>query len=167
MIVLPAQDPEVITPLFTTTPDKLEGTELVKNKLPPIPTPPVTVKAPVEVEVETVELEIIKSFVKVLIPANDWFKVETKPVDPIPAIGILNVWVEPDDDILNTLPEVPTEKYCCVAVKEFKVVIPVAAVGFQVMPNDAVLSAVRTKLLDPTGKGYNEVPAPTRISPKL
>ena len=71
MIVFPAQDPEVITPLFTTTPERLDGTEVVKNKLPPIPTPPVIVKAPVEVDVETVELETIKSLENVLMPAND------------------------------------------------------------------------------------------------
>ena len=70
-MVFPAQAPEVITPLFTTTPERLDGTDVVKNKLPPIPTPPVTVKAPVEVDVETVELDTIKSLVKVLIPAND------------------------------------------------------------------------------------------------
>jgi hypothetical protein len=52
--VLPAQDPDVITPLFTITPDKLEGTEVVRNKLPPIPTPPATVSEPVDDEVETV-----------------------------------------------------------------------------------------------------------------
>jgi len=69
--VFPAQLPAVITPLFTTTPDKLDGTDVVRNKLPPIPTPPVIVRAPVEVDVETVELDTIKSFVKVLIPEND------------------------------------------------------------------------------------------------
>jgi hypothetical protein len=108
--VFPAQEPLVITPLSTTIPDKLEGRELVKNKLPPIPTPPVTVKAPVEVEVEIVELDTTKSFVKVLTPAKDCANVETRPVAPVPAIGILNVWVDPEEDMLGKLPELPIEK---------------------------------------------------------
>ena len=54
MIVLPDQDPLVITPLFTTTPERLDGSEEDKNKLPPIPTPPDTVNAPVEDDVDTV-----------------------------------------------------------------------------------------------------------------
>ena len=54
MIVLPDQDPLVITPLLTTTPDKLDGSEEDKNKLPPIPTPPETINAPVEEDVESV-----------------------------------------------------------------------------------------------------------------
>jgi hypothetical protein len=37
--------------------------------------------------------------------------VETKPVEPVLAIGILNVWVEPEEDILNPDPEVPVAKY--------------------------------------------------------
>jgi hypothetical protein len=40
---------------LTTTPDKLDGKVVVKNKLPPIPTPPETVIAPVTVDVEDVE----------------------------------------------------------------------------------------------------------------
>ena len=54
MIVLPAQEPLVITPLFTTTPERLDGSEEDKNKLPPIPTPPATIKAPVEGDVDSV-----------------------------------------------------------------------------------------------------------------
>jgi hypothetical protein len=54
VIRFPAQLPEVITPLFTTIPDKLEGTEEVRNRLPPIPTPPATIKDPVLEDVETV-----------------------------------------------------------------------------------------------------------------
>jgi hypothetical protein len=38
--------------LLTTTPDKLDGKEEVKNKLPPIPTPPETTNAPVDEDVE-------------------------------------------------------------------------------------------------------------------
>ena len=58
-----------------------------------------------ESEVETVELETTKSLVKVLIPANDWSSVETRPVAPVPAIGKLNVWVEPEEDMLGKSPE--------------------------------------------------------------
>ena len=46
---------------------------------------------------------------------------------PVPAIGMLNVCVEPDEDILKPKPEVPTEKYCVYAVRPFNVVSPVAA----------------------------------------
>jgi hypothetical protein len=40
--------------LLTTTPDKLEGTDVARNKLPPIPTPPAIVNEPVVDEVEAV-----------------------------------------------------------------------------------------------------------------
>ncbi len=53
--MLPAQEPEVITPLLTITPDKLDGNELVRYRLPPIPTPPATINAPVLEDVEGVE----------------------------------------------------------------------------------------------------------------
>ena len=77
-------------------------------------------------------------------PVNVCARVETKPVAPTPAIGILNVCVEPEEDILNPLPEVPVAKYCCVAVKELRVVKPVAAVGDQVKPVAEEELAVRT-----------------------
>jgi hypothetical protein len=48
--------PEKIAALEILTPDMLEPVPPT-YKLPPIPTPPVTVKAPVEVDVETVEDE--------------------------------------------------------------------------------------------------------------
>ena len=49
----PAQAPVFITPVFTTTPERFE--DELTNKLPPIPTPPVTFNAPVDVEVLSVE----------------------------------------------------------------------------------------------------------------
>ena len=49
----------------------LSAVDVPVYKLPPIPTPPVTVNAPVEVEVETVFEEMTVSFVNVLTPAND------------------------------------------------------------------------------------------------
>ena len=56
-------------------------------------------------------LSVIETaFVKVLTPANDCASVETKPVDPVPAIGILNVCVDPKDDTLGKSPELPIEK---------------------------------------------------------
>ena len=71
VIAVADQLPVVITPLLRTTPEILSAVDDPVNKLPPIPTPPVTVNPPVEVDVETVELETTKSLVKVLIPAND------------------------------------------------------------------------------------------------
>ena len=44
--------------MFTTTPERLDGKEEVKNKLPPIPTPPETINAPVDEDVEVVEAVI-------------------------------------------------------------------------------------------------------------
>ena len=52
MIAVPAQVPDVTTPLFSTTLDILEA-ELT-YKLPPIPTPPPTIKVPVEVDVDEI-----------------------------------------------------------------------------------------------------------------
>jgi hypothetical protein len=60
--------------------------------------------------VDPVVDEIITSLVKVLTPANDCAKVDTKPVAPVPAIGILKVCVLPEEAILNPVPEVPVEK---------------------------------------------------------
>ena len=62
----------------------------------------------------------------VLEPANVWDWVETRPVAPEPAIGILNVWVEPDETILNNVPEVPTAKSCYVTPMPFKILKPIA-----------------------------------------
>ena len=107
----------------------------------------------------------ITSLANVLIPAKDCAKVETKPVAPVPAIGILKVCVLPEEAILNPVPEVPVEKNCCVAVKEFSVVIPVAAVGDQVRPVEDEELAVKTKLSEPTFNLINVEPAPTKISP--
>jgi hypothetical protein len=39
-------------------PERLDGNEEVKNKLPPIPTPPETINAPVEDDVDTVRAVI-------------------------------------------------------------------------------------------------------------
>ena len=84
---------------------------------------------------------------------------------PDPAIGMLNVCVDPDELILNPLPEIPVAKYCCVEVSELSVVIPVAAVGDQVRPVADEEEAVRTKLSDPTFNLINVFPAPTKMSP--
>jgi hypothetical protein len=86
-------------------------------------------------------------------------------VEPDPASGILNVCVDPDEDILNPLPEIPVAKYCCVAVKELSVVNPVAAAGDQVRPVEDEELAVNTKLSVPTPNLMNVLPAPTKISP--
>ncbi len=59
--------------------------------------------------------------VNVFTPEKDCAKVFTRPVAAVPAIGILNVWVAPIEEILNPLPDIPTTKVCDVAVNEFKV----------------------------------------------
>ena len=92
---------------------------------------------------------------------------ETKPVEPVLAIGILNVWVEPEEDILNSDPEVPVAKYCIDSVRVLIVVTPVDAATDHFTPAGAVLSAVRTKLLVPTGNLYKVDPAPTSKSPTV
>ena len=163
---MPAQEPEVITPLFTTTPDKLDGREFVKNKLPPIPTPPVIVKAPDAVDVDTVDEEIITSLVKVFMPAKDCARVDTRPVAPVPAIGILNVCVAPEEEILNPNPELPAEKYCVLSVKPLIVDMAEAAAAPQVKPVDDDVSTLRTKLFVPRGNFIKVDPAPTSMSPK-
>ena len=70
--------------------------------------------------VEAVDEEIITSLVNVFAPAKDCVDVETKPVAPVPAIGILNVCVDPEEDTLNNEPVVPTAKYCSPEVSKFK-----------------------------------------------
>ena len=52
------------------TPDTDDDEPVAVYKLPPIPTPPVTIKAPVEVEVETVALVTERAELNVLAPAN-------------------------------------------------------------------------------------------------
>ena len=71
----------------------------------------------------------------------------------------------PEDDILNPLPDIPVAKYCIELVRELIVVTPVDAATDHFTPPGAVLSAVRTKLLVPTGNLYKVEPAPTRRSP--
>ena len=134
-------------------------------KLPPMPTPPVTVIAPVVVDVDPVEDEIMISFVNVLIPANDCANVETKPVAPVPAIGILKVCVLPEEDILNPVPVVPVVKNCADAVRPFTDVIERPATLDHLSPDAVVLSAVNTKLSVPTFILINVLPTPTRRSP--
>ena len=73
------------------TPDIEEKLVVAVHKLPPIPTPPVTINAPDEVDVEFVESEIFKAEENVFAPAIVCVKLVTKPVLPDPAIGILNV----------------------------------------------------------------------------
>lgn len=164
-MVEPAQVPIFTTPEFTTTPDKFDA-ELT-NKLPPIPTPPVITNAPDEVDILEVESVTNKFELKVFSPANVCAKVETNPVAPEPAIGILKVCVEPEEEMLNPEPLVPVTKYCKPEFKPFKVVTPVAEVGCQETKNGAVLSDVRTYPFEPMGNANIDVPAPTRMSPKL
>ena len=70
-IAVPDHTPEVITLFECPTPDIEEKLVVDVHKLPPIPTPPVTVNAPVEVEVDAVLLDIAVSLTKVLAPYKD------------------------------------------------------------------------------------------------
>ena len=111
-------------------------------------------------------LEVIKtSPVNVLFPAKDCAPMETRPVLAVPANGILNVCVWPEEAILNSLPLYPVAKYWKEVEMEFNVVMPVAAVGDQVKPEAELDDAVSTKLSVPTFNLINVFPAPTRISP--
>ena len=49
-MTVPFHDPEVITPLFKITPDIDEAFPGAVKMVPPIPTPPATINAPVIVE---------------------------------------------------------------------------------------------------------------------
>ena len=49
---MPDQVPEVTKPLLKTTPEIEEATDVPVYKLPPIPTPPDTTRAPELVEIE-------------------------------------------------------------------------------------------------------------------
>ena len=115
--------------------------------------------------VDPVVEEIITSLVKVLMPAKDWARVDTKPVAPTPAIGMLNVWVDPEEDILNPVPEVPEVKYWADAVKPLTEVIERPATLVHLTPVGVVASAVNTKLSVPTFNLINVFPEPTKISP--
>ena len=67
----------------------METTE--EFKVPPIPTPPVTVNAPVVRVVDAVDDEIFTLLKNVLFPENVCAIPDTKPVIPLPAIGIFKV----------------------------------------------------------------------------
>ena len=58
-------------------------------------------------------------------PPNVWSNPETKPVIPTPAIGILNVWEFPVDEILKLLPLNPAYKNWAEAPSPFIWVIPI------------------------------------------
>lgn len=91
-----------------------------------MPTPPVTVSAPVEDEVDTVELDTESAELNVLAPEKVCVLVETTPLALEPASGRLNVCVEVAEDIAKSFPDVPVAKDCEAAVKVFSVVIPPA-----------------------------------------
>ena len=59
-MAFPAQSPETTTPFLRTTPEIDELLELLTNKVPPIPTPPAIVKAPV-VEDNELSVDVIAS----------------------------------------------------------------------------------------------------------
>ena len=61
--------------------------------------------------VKTILEAAYKSSWKVLLPAIVCAIPVIKPVAPTPAIGILNVCVAPKEEILKSVPAVPTAKY--------------------------------------------------------
>ena len=81
----PAHEPEVITPLLKTTPEIESANEVEVNKLPPIPTPPVTINAPVDELVEVVDAVTAKPDIETIpvdgLTTNDAIVERPKP-DP-------------------------------------------------------------------------------------
>ena len=78
-------------PFASITPDTDDEEPVDVYKLPPIPTPPVTFKAPVDEEVDTVASVTDKAELNVLPPAKVCVPVETTPLALDPASGKLNV----------------------------------------------------------------------------
>ena len=76
------------------------------SKVEPIIVAPDTFAVPVTANVEAA----VKAPLKVLAPANVCVPVVTVPEAPVPAAGILNVCVEIEETILNSVPEVPVAK---------------------------------------------------------
>ena len=72
--------------------------------------------------------------VNVFCPAMVCAKVVIKPVEPEPAIGMLNVCEDPTELMLKKAPEVPVSSVWVPTLIPFSVVIPTAAVGDQVNP---------------------------------
>ena len=120
-MAVPDQIPEVITLFECPTPDIDEKLVVDVHKLPPIPTPPVTAKSPVDVDVEAVPEVIAIPEAKYFNPNIVCAVPEIKPVDALPAKAILNVCVEPMELIVKPEPEIELEKYCVVAVRPFRV----------------------------------------------
>ena len=60
---------------------------------------------------------------KVLAPAMVWAPVVTTPLAVAEASGILNVWVEPEEEILKSVPVLPVANVWVVAVRPFKLVM--------------------------------------------
>ena len=69
--------------------------------------------------------------------------------------------------MLNPEPLVPVVKYCRPALIPLRLVIPAPDDGCQLILNGAVLSDVKTYPFVPMGNANIDVPAPTRVSPKL
>ena len=110
---------------------------------------------------------ILIALVKVLIPAKLCACVETRPVDPVPANGMLSVCVDPEEENAGTVPEYPNAKSCFDAVRPLILVIAIPAALAHLIPPGAVLSATKIKLLVPTEILVNVEPAPTSKSPAL
>ena len=78
------------------------------SKEEPIIVAPEILAVPVTANVEAAT----RAPLNVFAPANVCVPVVTVPDEPVPAAGILNVCVEPDETILNSVPDVPVAKVC-------------------------------------------------------
>ena len=90
---------------------------------------------------------------------------ETKPVEPVPANGMFNECVDPEEENAGTVPEYPNTKSCFEAVRPFILVIANPAALAHLMPPGAELSATKIKSLVPAVNLYKVDPAPTSKSP--
>src|SRR5664279_1082941 len=88
----------------------------VTPRVPPTVVLPVKVDTPVTPKVPP----ILVLPVKVLLPAIVCEPAVMTPRAVAEASGILKVWVEPDDTILKSVPEVPGAKVCVVAVRPLR-----------------------------------------------
>ena len=86
------------------------------SKVEPIIVAPEMLAVPVTANVEAA----VRAPLNVLAPANVWVPVVTVPEAPVPAAGILNVCVEPEDTILNSVPDVPVANVCVVFVSPLR-----------------------------------------------
>src|SRR3989344_872598 len=104
--------------------------------------------------------EIVAPFENVFTPANDWAAVVTSPRAAVPAFGMLNVCVVPDEEIVKSVPVAPVASVCVALLRALRVVMPPdAGVCHDGTPPDMV----STCPLAPTV----ESPVPPRTVPSV